>query len=694
MAGRGPLYSFQIPNEKLDQLKLRKLEIPEDHPLFQAAPSPSQPSPAPEAPAPTAGGGQYYCSLTQIGFQDLDSLKQHYKSDWYKYNVKLKLQGKQTPVSEADFNNLVENLTDSISGSDSSSSDEDGSSSDESDSSETNAVSRLIKKHHISSSKSKANQEHDQFSTTVLSGPRSAVIWFELPSDPEKPDEPPTQYGVYRAIFPQTGSGRKRDDDEKEVLDELRGLQVPISLGPGGADGKPRQWTLLMFGGGHFAGMIVSLVPKLVSKGKGKEKEREVVVLQKKTFHRYTTRRKQGGSQGANDNAKGKAKSMGAQLRRYNEMALTEEVQDILVQWTQEINDSEIVFLRCSKSNYKTFFDFEKSPLDKKDPRVRGYSFPTRRPTINELIRSFTELTRVKVSHLTPSALAALDASYLASITPAPAPTAPNPSTVTKPKAPAPPKLTKEEEVERDRWERLVDMVQKGKIEALGGFLDKYGPELEVVTSSSATVEGRGWGSLPSWMEESKTTPTLLHVASAADQPEMVRWLLVEKRADPTVLSPARGFTPYEMSPSRSTRNVFRQLMAEEPSWWEWQSKGRVPSGLNEEKENEREAKLKERRKGLKEKMKEREKEKEAREEEERRREEEERRNNPPPPPAPVQVKEGPQRLGGGPPRAIMNRQMDQAGLTEEQRMRVMREQRARAAEARLGGGAGAGAGR
>jgi len=35
--------------------------------------------------------------------------------------------------------------------------------------------------------------------------------------------------------------------------------------------------------------MVVSLVPKLVSKGKGKEKEREVVVLKKKTFHRYTS---------------------------------------------------------------------------------------------------------------------------------------------------------------------------------------------------------------------------------------------------------------------------------------------------------------------------------------------------------------------------------------------------------------------
>lgn len=47
---------------------------------------------------------------------------------------------------------------------------------------------------------------------------------------------------------------------------------------------------MLMFGGGHFAGWVISLRPKLVSGSKGgKGKEREVVVLESKTFHRYTS---------------------------------------------------------------------------------------------------------------------------------------------------------------------------------------------------------------------------------------------------------------------------------------------------------------------------------------------------------------------------------------------------------------------
>lgn len=94
---------------------------------------------------------------------------------------------------------------------------------------------------------------------------------------------------------------------------------------------------MFMTAGGHFAGMIVRVsrpgLPKestadgTVKKGKGggtQKPQPEMQVLAHKTFHRYTTRRKQGGSQSVNDNAKGPAKSAGAQLRRYGEQALRE----------------------------------------------------------------------------------------------------------------------------------------------------------------------------------------------------------------------------------------------------------------------------------------------------------------------------------------------------------------------------------
>lgn len=325
--------------------------------------------------------------------------------------------------------------------------------------------------------------------------------------------------------------------------------------------------------------------------------------------------------------------------------------------------------------------------------------------TINELLRAFTELTRVKVSHLSAEALASLDAEYLSSITPISTPVVQQTQKLL-PSKPVAPKLSRAEELERDRWERMVDMVKKGKIEVLSSFLDKYGPELEQVKGMTSGV----WGTLPDWMDESKITPTLLHVASSADQAEMVRWLLVEKRADPTleasvVVNEAEGepssrpiLTPYEMAPSRGTRNIFRFLTASNPDWWDWTGTGptgaRVPSGLTEDKEEERDSKNKDRRSKLREKIKERDKErdlKEALEKEALEKEKAEKER--------VELEElkrkggnrvvptGPQRLGGGPPRVLVNREMAAAGLTEEQKMRIQREQRARAAEARLGGG-------
>lgn len=123
--------------------------------------------------------------------------------------------------------------------------------------------------------------------------------------------------------------------EESEYAKEVSGMQ------DGGEGGK--KWALFMTAGGHFAGMIVRVskpgLPKEPNapssneasskKGKGKgggsqKPQPEMQIIAHKTFHRYTTRRKQGGSQSVNDNAKGFAKSAGAQLRRYGEQALRE----------------------------------------------------------------------------------------------------------------------------------------------------------------------------------------------------------------------------------------------------------------------------------------------------------------------------------------------------------------------------------
>lgn len=295
-----PLYAFSLPSDLINDFQPRQLHIPETHPLH---PSNKVTLPPPE-PAPSTStlaiGGAFTCALTGASFPDLPSLREHYKTDWYKYNVKLRLQGKPTGITEEQFDALVEGeialyMGDGIAGADSgdlspsglsasiSGSDSSSSSSSASSSSSTNAVSRLLRKQRLKGGPTEPSDDIDDL--TSMSGPRSAVIWFEAPQV-----APGTQYGIYRAALPSAGGGKKRADGT-DGLDELKTLQLPEQVkGASQGDGnKERKWTLLMFGGGHFAGMVVSLVPKLVSRGKGKEKEKEVVILEKKTFHRYTS---------------------------------------------------------------------------------------------------------------------------------------------------------------------------------------------------------------------------------------------------------------------------------------------------------------------------------------------------------------------------------------------------------------------
>ncbi|KPV74045.1 uncharacterized protein RHOBADRAFT_49987 [Rhodotorula graminis WP1] len=724
------LYAFQLPPDLLAALQPRQLVIPDSHPLHPSNRLQDLVDQDPATPPPTATrtpGNNYTCALTGASFPTLDGLKHHYRTDWYRYNVKLRLEGKKTPVAEDDFNRLVDNLSASISGSDASSastSDSDFSASDDDRATAAaesgSNLSRVLRKTHLSRAADKDGNGDDGDDDDVLAGPRTALQWFEAPTVADE-----TQYGVARAALPLAGA-RKRAlpgaEEGRAVLDELRALQLAPEAAPSSAaaaataaavGGDERKWTLLMFGGGHFAGMVVQLRPKLVSRGKGKDKEREVVVLAKKTFHRYTTRRKQGGAQSTNDSGKGKAKSAGAMIRRHNEAALTDEVRELLGSWAPEIRSSELVFLRCSKNNYRTFFGYDDdAPLQKGDARIRGFGFPTKRPTINELMRSFLELTRVKTSHLSASALAALDASYLSSIAPKPAPAPPAPassSTKKEPAKPAEPQLTKAEELERDRWTRLVDMVRKGRVDALRAFLDKYGPELESghedgpaaaadssspsasPTARAAPAPGTTRGKLPSWWDarERERTPTLLHCAASADQAHVVRFLLESPSSpspDPTYLSPL-GRTPYELCGSRATRNQFRFVAFSDPARCDWVGAARVPSGLDERVELEKERREEERRAKARERDEVRERERVA--ELEAAREKEEQRVREAQARAPS-LKAGVNRLGGGPPAVIQDRQ--RSGLSEEQKRRVEREERARAAEARLkrlgGGGA------
>ncbi|KAF8199127.1 hypothetical protein BJ912DRAFT_950998 [Pholiota molesta] len=262
----------------------------------------------------------------------------------------------------------------------------------------------------------------------------SALTWFHSP--------PSTQLGIYRSILPL----RTTPD---AYLQELRKLQEPVDEG--------RTWALFMIAGGHFAGAVVR---------KQKKPKPETEVVLHKTFHRYTTRRKQGGSQSANDNAKGAAKSAGAQLRRYGEQALRDDIRGLLEEWREDLADCERIWIRANTSNRRIFYDYEGAPWTKDDERLRTFPFPTRRPPI---------------------------------------------------------KLSKEEEILREKWTRLLEMVHKNRLEPLKTFLER---------------EKAALGGID------------------AQIPDGLR--------------------------TRSIRDIFRRCAATYPDWWDWLGAGRVPSALSQ----------------------------------------------------------------------------------------------------------------
>ncbi|KAF9245288.1 hypothetical protein BU15DRAFT_85621 [Melanogaster broomeanus] len=622
---------FSLPPDLVETLTPRNL-------IGQTSTRQPSPSPAPQIAQTGSARGCNICLAA--AFFDVDEQRLHFRSDWHRYNVKIRLSG-GNPVTESAFAQLVDGLEDSLSGS---------ASSDDENSHDSDAVNALV-------SKIRRSSLSDSPEDNPRKAPVTAIAWFHSP--------PSTQIGVYRMLFP---------------------LDTPPSAHLGG-----RKWALFMVAGGHFAGAVVRVsravaeqddVVSTKVKRKPPKPKPETEVLSHKTFHRYTTRRKQGGSQSVNDNSKGAAISAGAMLRRYGEQALRDDIRNLLQDWAEDIHECERIFIRASVSNRRTFLDYEGCIINKGDDRLRTFPFPTRRPTQSELVRCLQELTQVKVSYLTEEALRAQDEAFLASQPkPKPQPTQPVPEAPDKTK---PQRLTKEEELQREKWNRLLDMISKGRLEPLKVFWDR---------------EGEGVGGvdmlIPEWTGDRRAS--LLQVAAQSGHEDVTRWLLYELHADPTtpvsaawtkaedggnesdasdIAAPPVGSrrTAYDLAQSRAVRDVFRRCASDHPDWWDWFGVAHVPSALSKEKEEERDDKKKQRRKGLRDKMRER----EARERERGKGSEIDLPVVEPPQPKKEPL-DGPRRLGGssGSANAV-------SGLSPEMRARVEREQRARAAEARL----------
>ncbi|KAF2674268.1 hypothetical protein BT63DRAFT_435407 [Microthyrium microscopicum] len=508
-----PLYVFQLPEELLQTLvrKTNGSAITEEAaPSKEVESQPEQSEIVQEydkkdaAPAKATS-----CNLCGLSFPTLQEQRSHVKSDLHNYNLKQKIKGFK-PVTEAEFDKLIGELDESISGSESSSSE-----SEADDKAQDSTLTALLRRQ---AKISNPNDQPEVKQETV----GQPLIWLGSSSLP-----PNISLGVYRVLF----SKDELDDvvpliQQKQFAPIVQGRKFGTNVAP--ANSNTPTYFLCMIGGGHFAAMVVSLAPKLVTTHKGAH-DRQAVVLAHKTFHRYTTRRKQGGAQSTSDAAKGAAHSAGSSLRRANEAALATEIRALLAEWKQLINDCELVFIRATGStNRRTLFGpYDGQVLRSNDPRNRGFPFTTRRATQSELTRAFVELTRVKVSYIDESALKQVAA-------PAPVP-------VDKPAAPKKVKLSAEEQAAQLHTTQLAALIKRAKVPALVSYISTNKIDLSTFTFSPANTH----------------TPTPLHLAASLSSAPVVTALLTRCNANPTTIN-AESHTAISLTRDRATRDAFR----------------------------------------------------------------------------------------------------------------------------------------
>lgn len=559
------------------------------------------------------------CSVCKLQFDlkaSQNEKRDHYRSDYHRLNLKRSISN-LPPLSESEFDRLIEEESiESISGSDDSSESE----SEDELSSSTKLDTIIEKFDSVSMDKNDTNDDEEEGTISYLNT-NSPFIYFKSILIPEG-----KVFGVYKSVFTE----RQLQENPVETLRSFS--NPPI---------KTKKSALLMIGGGHFAGAIISHIPKNI-KGNApnfKESKQEQLtnIIESKTFHRYTTRKKQGGSQSASDNARGKANSAGSSIRRYNEQALTREVRDLLMSWKGQIDDCTNIYIRANgPSSRRILVGYDGCVLHNGDDRIRSFPFTTKRATTSELKKAWSNLSYLTIHDMPKSNE----------------------------------KLKKRLQKQRDNLKNSQQQHSKKPEEIVLDENDKHSNELIGFLKKSKApmlVNYIHKNNLTSNHELSPKdqyvhNPTLLHFASSQGLSHMVQVLMVNLKADPTI-SNQFGKTPFELAGNTATRRAFqiaRYSLGEDYCDWQLSKVGSPKSKEEVEREQKEEQKKID------------EDKKKMIEDELAKRTEMEQKK-------PKYSSGG--TLGSG---KVPSSLTETSGLSEQQKMRIMREQRARAAEARM----------
>ncbi len=381
------------------------------------------------------------------------------------------------------------------------------------------------------------------------------------------------------------------------------------------------KWAIFMMGGGHFAGAIF---------------DKNQAILHK-TFHCYTVRAKQGGSQGSADNKSGSShpKSAGASLRRYNEAKYQEYVQDILTTWKAELAKCSLVFYRAVSSNKRILFGKigkDEPVLNKNDDRILTIPFPTRRATFKEVKRVHEQLMTIEIHSETVEDLKnkLLNKSDHRSSRN----TGPNRNKKSQIRR----SKSRDSPVRKlpDFVQSLADEANSTSEEETGTLLASDLTEFEVtkkpeskkqishvieMQNSLVTACKSGDAKLFSLLLKSNeklvidqlnqpmgdAKVTLLHLASKEGHGKIIQ-LLLDNGADPVIRDKAKK-TAYSYCPDKNSRTAFRKFQASNPDQWDYIKAG-LPSGplLTSEEEARQASKKAEKKKAQREAKKEKDK--------------------------------------------------------------------------------------
>lgn len=555
----------------------------------------------------------HFCSYCGPITQTEQSIQTHYKADYHRYNIKRKLHD-QSPLTEEEFERVIGELDDSISGSDES----DEGSSDEADK-DSDALATLMNRTGLLDPV--LEEQYDE----PVNLNHTPYFMYRSKDLPEN-----KVYAFYKSIFDSQFTGneyRTSEEDTKNSMEALSGLK------PDGTS------VILMLGGGHFSGAIIS--HKRISKQKPTFQNpfADIEVVASKSFHRYTVRKKQGGSQSASDSAKGKANSAGSSLRRANEAALEKDIRELLDSWKEALKDVSSIYIRANgPANRKILMNYPNAPILHTDPRIKSLPFSTRRATATEVKRAWAELSHVKVE----------DKPIIQK---------------QEVKQPAQPKkigspAVKPKEVDpiEVHTKEVTALIKKSKIAGLITYLkkNKLSPDFELHPLNTYSH-----------------TPTCLHFAASKGAASMVTTLLKSLRANPCLPNNA-GKTAYQISADRATRDAFqlaRTALGEET--WNWDTEAHVGRALTDKDITARLAREKA------ETASENEQKILEMEEAERKRQE-----------ARMDKKfsvGGGKKLSSSVAVSVSGNQAGLLEMTADDRMRLERERRARAVEARLG---------